>query len=215
MVNLQELTDKQRQRYQRILDIAGNMFIEKGFSATSMAEICQQVGGSKATLYSYFSSKEELFEAFMLDEIESRIKTVFSLPEQTANPDKTLYELGMRFIDLRTQQRAIAVYRLAENESRIFPQIGTIFYENGPARSNAILTGFIDKACKENHLDAEDPGLAAAQFLMLCQAELTLPYHFGVRGEPSETEKARIIQAAVDTFMARFGPKPDTDTDSP
>ena len=35
--------------------------MELGYERTSMSEIAARLGGSKATLYSYFPSKEELF----------------------------------------------------------------------------------------------------------------------------------------------------------
>ena len=37
----------------------------EGYGATSMSTIAARVGGSKATLYHYFKSKEELFDAFV------------------------------------------------------------------------------------------------------------------------------------------------------
>jgi len=44
-----------------ILETAFRLFREQGFEKTSMSEITAQVGGSKATLYRHFPSKEELF----------------------------------------------------------------------------------------------------------------------------------------------------------
>jgi len=205
MVNPDNLTVKQQERYQRILDIAGEMFLDKGFSATSMAEICQQVGGSKATVYHYFASKEELFQAFMFNEVDRHLKVVFALPEQSEDVAQTLFDLGMRFLELLTLTHTVDVFRLALHESRQFPEIGTFFYNTGPARSHAILTRFIARAVEQGKLVASDPMIAAEQFLMLCQAELTLPFQFGVRPEPTREERSRIIQEAVTTFMARFG----------
>ena len=44
-----------------ILEAASHVFLESGFEGASMAEIAARVGGSKATLYGYFGSKEDLF----------------------------------------------------------------------------------------------------------------------------------------------------------
>ena len=52
-------------RRQAILDIARESFVTDGFAATSMSAIAAKLGGSKGTLYNYFRSKEELFEAIM------------------------------------------------------------------------------------------------------------------------------------------------------
>lgn len=52
---------KTETKSQAIVDIAAEVFREMGFQRASMSEICRRVGGSKATIYSYFPSKELLF----------------------------------------------------------------------------------------------------------------------------------------------------------
>ena len=52
---------------QAILETAYRLFRTQGFDKTSMTEITTQVGGSKATVYSHFPSKEELFVECMID----------------------------------------------------------------------------------------------------------------------------------------------------
>ncbi len=56
---------KTETRRSTILGHALDIFRKEGFERASMSQIAAQVGGSKATLYNYFSSKEELLlEAF-------------------------------------------------------------------------------------------------------------------------------------------------------
>jgi len=49
----------------RILDVARDMFIEKGYEKVSLREIAEAVGITKAALYYYFPTKEKLFEALV------------------------------------------------------------------------------------------------------------------------------------------------------
>ncbi|MFW6867561.1 TetR/AcrR family transcriptional regulator [Nocardioides sp. CPCC 206347] len=49
-------------REQQILDVAGRVFAEHGFTATSVADIADQAGISKPLIYNYFGSKDGLFE---------------------------------------------------------------------------------------------------------------------------------------------------------
>jgi TetR/AcrR family transcriptional regulator len=44
-----------------ILDVAMKLFLEKGYSATSTADVCAAAGISKPTLYYYFTNKRHLF----------------------------------------------------------------------------------------------------------------------------------------------------------
>jgi AcrR family transcriptional regulator len=50
-------------RFDAILDMAGNLFEEKGFEATSTNEIAQRAGISIGSLYQYFDNKEAIVEA--------------------------------------------------------------------------------------------------------------------------------------------------------
>jgi AcrR family transcriptional regulator len=48
---------------ERILDIALDLFIEKGFDKTSLREIAERLGFSKAALYYHFASKDDILLA--------------------------------------------------------------------------------------------------------------------------------------------------------
>ena len=48
---------------ERILDIALDLFSEKGFDKSSLREIAEQLGTSKAAIYYYFASKDDILMA--------------------------------------------------------------------------------------------------------------------------------------------------------
>jgi AcrR family transcriptional regulator len=50
----------------RILDIALDLFIEQGFDKTSLREIADRLGFSKAAIYYHFASKADIFMALHL-----------------------------------------------------------------------------------------------------------------------------------------------------
>src|SRR5262249_33846507 len=47
----------------RILDVALDLFIEKGFDGTSLREIAERLGVTKAALYYHFASKDDILLA--------------------------------------------------------------------------------------------------------------------------------------------------------
>jgi AcrR family transcriptional regulator len=51
---------------ERILNVALDLFIEKGFDKTSLREIAEQLGVTKAALYYHFASKEDILMALHL-----------------------------------------------------------------------------------------------------------------------------------------------------
>ncbi len=48
---------------ERILDVALDLFIEKGFDRTSLREIAERLGVTKAALYYHFASKDDILMA--------------------------------------------------------------------------------------------------------------------------------------------------------
>jgi AcrR family transcriptional regulator len=63
---------KERQRHERenlILQVAEEVFAEKGYHETSMEEIATRVGIAKGTLYLHFARKEDLARALLLDKL--------------------------------------------------------------------------------------------------------------------------------------------------
>ena len=56
-------------RRHEILDVAMNLFVEKGFTETSMRDISEAAGAGKSTLYDYFPSKDEILVSYVVDEV--------------------------------------------------------------------------------------------------------------------------------------------------
>jgi AcrR family transcriptional regulator len=50
---------------EKILDAAAALFVERGVSATGMAEVAKAAGCSRATLYRYFENRRALHRAFV------------------------------------------------------------------------------------------------------------------------------------------------------
>ena len=51
---------------ERILDVALDLFIEKGYDGTSLREIAEKLGFTKAALYYHFASKDDILMALHL-----------------------------------------------------------------------------------------------------------------------------------------------------
>src|SRR5688572_30958068 len=68
MSNSQDLKDPIRDE---ILNGARDLFERFGFKKTTMEDIARQIGKSKSALYYYYKTKEEIFEAVILNEIEA------------------------------------------------------------------------------------------------------------------------------------------------
>ncbi|MFD2613279.1 TetR/AcrR family transcriptional regulator [Paenibacillus gansuensis] len=77
------------EKWNAILDAAYRVFGTKGFYETKMAEIAEEAGIAKGTLYLYFSSKEEMFLAMsrrdfaiFLDGLRTELSGSFTFREK-------------------------------------------------------------------------------------------------------------------------------------
>src|SRR5271155_348052 len=95
-----------------IVDIAHAAFLADGYAATSMSTIAAKVGGSKATLYNYFSSKEELFAAVVSKKCEHLQTMLYDAQVETGDFRSAMQNFGERFLALLMQEESIAFYRL-------------------------------------------------------------------------------------------------------
>jgi AcrR family transcriptional regulator len=74
---------------ERILDVALDLFIEKGYDKTSLREIAEQLGFTKAALYYHFSNKEDMLMALHLRLHEFGREALQQIGEQ--EPSKELW----------------------------------------------------------------------------------------------------------------------------
>jgi Transcriptional regulator len=65
--------DQKRERREAILAAAWEIFQQLPFQAITMAQVAQRLGLSKGTLYLYFKTREELFLAVQLEQLETWI----------------------------------------------------------------------------------------------------------------------------------------------
>lgn len=74
------------ERRQELLDTARRLFIEKGYEKTSVNDILQAVGIAKGTFYYYFTSKEEVLEAMILDVVKQGTERAKVILEEKSIP---------------------------------------------------------------------------------------------------------------------------------
>lgn len=71
---------------EQIAAAAGRLFMEKGIKETSMDDIVKESGYGKATLYTYFKSKDEIVSMLALDSMKKLLESI----QKVMNKDKTI-----------------------------------------------------------------------------------------------------------------------------
>ena len=79
---------KKSQTRKAIIDAAVRLFADKGVENTSMEELARAAGIGKATIYGYFSTKNEIFLAYCEEEVDY----AFSILEKKQDEEAPLVE---------------------------------------------------------------------------------------------------------------------------
>lgn len=116
-----------------------------------------------------------------------------------------LHTAGTHMLGFMLSEFGQRVFRICVAETDRFPELGQRFWESGPGQVETTLRRYFTQAIERGELRIEDTSLAAHQFAELCKAELFPRLVFGMQTEFSEAERERVVDGAVQMFMARYG----------
>jgi TetR/AcrR family transcriptional repressor of mexJK operon len=204
---LQTKRDERRdERRDAILDAARACFLLEGYGQASMSSIAAALGGSKGTLYNYFKSKEELFDAFVRRDCRRLAQDLLVFSEGAGDLTNRLTTLATAFLTLLLSPQAMAVYRLVVGEGDRFPELGRAFYAAGPQVIQARITQDFADLMASGQLRQADPALAAVQFKDLAVSGMHHLRLWGVIPDPTPAEIAAQAATAVATFLRAYAP---------
>jgi TetR/AcrR family transcriptional regulator, mexJK operon transcriptional repressor len=194
-----------RLKAQDILQAARDLFIAKGFEATSMDAVARAAGVSKATVYAHFKSKNELFAAIVAQVAERLTAEIRAVIDAKLPLRQALMRIGLEFLEVLTDPRRVRMFRMMVAEVDRFPELGRVFYEAGPLVMQECLAGFLEGAAAAGSLAIADSGMATRQLLSLIKADLHLRCLLVLGTEPSPADLERQVAAAVDMFLRAYG----------
>jgi len=123
--------DQKEKRKQEILYAGLSLFIQKGYSGTTIKDIANVVGMSTGLLFHYFSSKEELYLALVTLGIEGPMSSVQPTPQEP-----------MAFFE-STAERILSYIRMEPFVAKMFVLMHQAYYSDDvPARVKTLLSGF-------------------------------------------------------------------------
>lgn len=144
-------TEKKRSE---IIQMAAELFDALGYERTSMSAIAARVGGSKATLYGYFESKEELLRAILDRDVSEEADRLMQELLSEKDLRSGLIRLGIAY--LTGQPSRTASIRTVVNQP-----IAQEFYENVLRPAWQRLADRFATMMKEGRLKFADPWIAA------------------------------------------------------
>lgn len=192
-------------KFDQVLEGARDVFLADGFERASVDKIARAAGVSKATLYSYFPDKRVLFMEVVRSACVEQVDCSLDLAPGCSGPRDVLRLAAERVHGVLLRGFSLQLFRIFVAEAEQFPELGPIFYENGPMELHEQVRDYLLVAVERGELVIGDTDLAAAQFIELCKADIFMRFLFNIDTEFSAAERERVITGAIETFMARYG----------
>ena len=192
-------------KFEQVLKGARQVFMSDGFEGASVDDIARVAGVSKATLYSYFPDKRQLFMEVATTECTLMADRALELIGEDKPPREVLWIAASQLVRFLLSDFAMQCFRICVAERDRFPELGQAFYTAGPEMGRQRICEYFVDAVARGELIIDDVEMAAEQFAELCKVKLWTRAVFGIQDTFTEQEIDEVVQHAVDTFMARFG----------
>ena len=192
-------TDEKRRE---IVAKAWELFKKDGFERTTMSGISEHLGGSKATLYSYYDSKEQLFAAALEQVIRDPADQVFAYLAQPGKLKTRLLNFARAMLKARLSEDLIAVEQALITEARR-SELGELLRARFVQPQWHRLAAALDREMVAGQLRKADPMLATWHFRGLVEADLV---ERRLHGETIITahEIKKAVESGVDAFMKAY-----------
>jgi AcrR family transcriptional regulator len=182
-----KLTQRGRERRRQLMDHAAELFAERGYHPTSVADVVESLGVGKGVFYWYFPSKEELLAEILRSSHQALRRRQQQAIADVEDPVERI-ELGIRasmewFAEHR---KYFTIFQFAASDERFSPVL-----RRNQEVAIADTVRHIKDAIVDGAIADQDPEVLA-QALIGVIAQLTQTYIFE-RAEPVE----RVADATV------------------
>ena len=194
---------KPKAKEQEVLDVATEYFLQHGYRGASINAMARSSGISKESIYRYFSSKQQLFEAVIGRELIEYRRSLHRLDATLRSMElrSALIVVAETILAIITTDRTQALRRLIFDEATRSPEVGQHYYKIGPGQAYTVLENVLETHAHQS--DFSIPTLAR-HFLALLSWRVTLERELAVRVQPTPQEIAELAAALVDDFMKAF-----------
>lgn len=192
---------RRKARSQTIVKAAASLFIEQGYQV-NMAEVARRAGVAKQTVYTHFKTKENLFEAAIINLIEPL--------RQLLEPDhrsirESLEAYGLSHVGGWLDESTAELSRRLIAEAARFPDAAQTLYLNTAEAVRQQLAVRLDAAAQKGEIRMTDSAVAA---------ELLVGMLFGLdadrrrMGMPlrNADQQQTWVKHAVDVFLRAHSP---------
>lgn len=200
------ISEKGKKRYELIVKTALDLFLKNGYEKTSLSDIVAISGGSLASIYTFFESKEGLFQAIIEQEIDALIKEVDERIDLKISHslEEFLTKFATIIFSIVCTKKNISLGRIMMSEgSKNGGKLGRVFLDQILNRIDLVLINFFERDEVKAELNPKFPVKFAAKCFMKNVIGL---YYFDslmINKEPklSKKEREEHVALCVELFL--------------
>jgi TetR/AcrR family transcriptional repressor of mexJK operon len=209
MTKLPKREQNRLNRERAILDAALKVFAATGYSGAKMDDVATEAGVTKPTLYSYFPSKESLFQAMMLGKRDVMLD-VFEHPSQDGMVADLLV-FAWAYADTVMRPEMLSLARLIIGEVQRFPEIGRAYQASGPDHLLRGIMRYLEGQRRAGRLAFEEAELAAQDLWGLILSAPRTQALYMPDAQPDRATLHRYIMNGLRVFLKAYSTAPAAD----
>jgi AcrR family transcriptional regulator len=187
-----------------IVRIAAELFEKHGYDRCSMAALSERLGGSKATLYGYFSSKEDLLRAVIQCEVASEFDRILDELSEESDLREWLIKLGIAYHNKRLSSLPVANIRSIVNQPP-GSTLGKEFYEKIIRPAFMGVADQFEKLMDQGRIRRADPWVVLMHWKGLNDWDLFERRLIGAICGPEDVDVKKVSVLAADAFLKLYG----------
>lgn len=187
-------TPKGWKKRDMILDQALELFVQKGYAATSMEDIVKHTGVSKGSIYYHFSSKDDLFVS-MVEKINREwVEEWAEIRRQFPDVQSRLMGASMHFVNSFQSPLTKVAEEFSMNIQDGYQEVRERLIEISMVQIE-VFTEIFREGMEQQIFSKADPGRLAVLFTSMLSGLTVYPQVF------REEEMERHTQEAVDVLL--------------
>jgi TetR/AcrR family transcriptional repressor of mexJK operon len=191
-------------RRQAIVEAAKQLFLTKGYAATSLEEIVAMSGGSLSTVYQLFGNKQGLWAAIVEEACDQVTAPLQDAMTHLGAPRAVLKAFAQRLDALERSGESAGVLRLILAEGGKTPELARTLFTGSETAHNTIAE-YLDAQVAAGHLVIDDTRFATEQFVSMVCGDTMLRHACGLLPEAAAAEIERRLDAVIDMFLKAYG----------
>jgi AcrR family transcriptional regulator len=185
--------------YEKILQTAYTLFLQQGYTATSMRQVAEKAGIGKATIYHHFPDKQSIALA-LLEKTNANMDSALTLVRAEQDPRQRIRVAVMAYFNsLLKSLDIMQIVRRELPDGRTHIQAG---FSNFFQESLALLIDAIQRGIEQGVFRPVNPEKAAKTFMAMIIGNFAMTYLGGARPQLSEETATAFLEIYLQGIAA-------------